>query len=334
MQDSLINKIKDTIPNKKELPKVMQDLLGISADSAYRRLRGETAISIDEAFKLSNHFQVALSDLESFKGDHVTFIKRPFINSLERFEIFLNNSLAHLELLLQDPNHLMLYTAKDIPPFYQYKFKELAAFKFYVWLRTFYDVKKINNEYYDMASIPQSLLDIAKKQWEVYSQINAIEIWNDTTILSLINQIEYYFEAGLLTNKEEALVLCDQFMELIKIVYKQAMHGRRMMPGNDEKPSRIKYQLYYNEVLIMDNNILSRVNGRFIYNMPYAAVNYISTTNEELAEHMYDYIMRQAHKSALISDVSEKERNKFFLKLRNKVDALKQRIESSNPFVF
>ena len=334
MQEALFSKIKDTISNKKELPKVLQDVLGCSADSAYRRLRGETALSIDEAYKLSDHFKVALSDLESFRGDHVTFVKRPFINSEERFEMFLEASLGHLELLLKDPNHVMLYTAKDIPPFYQYRFKALASFKIFVWFRSFYDVKQSNEQEYTLSSIPQRLLDIAYKQWEAYSKLNAIEIWNDTTVLSLINQIEFYYEAGLLADKDEALLICDEFMEMIKVVYKQAIHGRRMLDHDKDVSSNVPYKLYYNEVLIMDNNILSKVQGRLIYNMPYAAVNYISTTNEELCGHMEEYILRQAHKSALISDVSEKERNKFFIRMRNKVEALRDRIEQSNPFLF
>ena len=334
MQEALFSKIRDTITNKKELPKVMQDVLGCSADSAYRRLRGETALSIDEAYKLSNHFQVALSDLESFRGDHVTFIKRPFINSEARFEHFLHQSFGHLELLLEDPNHLMYYTAKDIPPFYQYRFRTLAAFKIYVWLRSFYDVKLVDDKDYSLSTIPEHLLDLAYKQWEAYSKINAIEIWNDTTILSLINQIEFYYEAGLLASKEEALSICDEFMEMIKVVYKQAIFGKRMADEEKDIPSKVPYKLFYNEVLIMDNNILSKVHGRLIYNVPYAAVNYISTTNEELCGHMEEYILRQAHKSALISDVSEKERNKFFIRMRNKVEALRDRIEQSNPFLF
>ena len=334
MQEALFAKIRDTITNKKELPKVLQDVLGCSADSAYRRLRGETALSIDEAYKLSNHFQVALSDLESFRGDHVTFVKRPFINTLEKFEMFMQASLEHLQLLTQDPNHLMYYTAKDIPPFYQYKYPELASFKIYVWLRNFYGVKREDGEDYDLNSIPPHLLDLAQKQWDAYNKINSVEIWNDTTIVSFLNQIDYFYDAGMIGTKEQALRICDQFQDMIKVIFKQANFGRKLLSEEDNIPGKAEYQLYFNEVLIVDTTILSRVNGKLVFNLPYAAVNYISTTNEELCGSMEDYILRQAHKSALISDVSEKERNKFFLRMRNKVEALRERIEQSNPFLF
>ncbi len=330
-QEALFSKIRETMSEPKELPKVLQEVLGISADSAYRRLRGETALSIDEAFKLSNYFKVALSDLESFRNEHVTFTRRPFITSVGQFELFLRESLAHLKMLLADPNHLMLYKAQDIPIFYHYNFKELGAFKMYVWLRSIYDIGKINDSYLDLDSIPENLLDLAQQQWEAYSKINALEIWNESTILSLINQIGYYYEAGLLKGKEHALLICDQMHDMLKLIYKQALHGTRIDSMGD--PTDASYQLYYNEVLMLDNNIVSRYNGRLIHHIPYAAVNYFTTSNEQVTHDLYDHIMRQAQKSSLIGEVSEKERNKFFLRLRNGIDALRKRIAESDPFV-
>lgn len=332
MQDALFTKIRETMDNPKELAKDMQELLNISSDAAYRRLRGETALSIDEAYKLGYNYKISLSDLENFRNDHVTFIRRPFINNVESFEYFMMQSLEQLQALTKDPDHLMLYTAKDVPVFYQYKYRELGAFKIYVWMRSIYDIDKINGAYYSLSDIPERLLELAQQQWEAYSKINSLEIWNDTTLSSLINQIQYFYEAGMLNGKEEALLLCDQIQDMLKVIYKQAIHGQRVDENGD--PTHISSKLYYNEVLIMDNNILSRIKGRLIYNIPYAAVNFLSTGNEELAGDMYDYILRQAHKSSYMTDVSEKDRNRFFLRLRNKVDALRTRIENNSPFEF
>lgn len=333
IQLAYFEKLKSLHPNKKKIPKELQDILGISADSAYRRLRGETALSIDEAFKLSHHYNMSVSDLESIRNNHVIFNKQPFIKTLDHFEQFMRLSLEHLHVLLEDPNHLLVYTAKDIPIFYPYKFKKLAAFKIYVWMRNFFDISHINEQHITMDNLPSSILELAEKQWQAYNKVNAIEIWNDTTILSMVKQIEYFYEAGLLNSKEEALTLCDEFSLLIKHIYKQAMHGKRMFLEDDERPSNVDFKMYFNEVLIMDNNIISRVNNRLMYSVPYGAVNFVNTTNQELAGDMYDYMMRQAHKSSLISDVSEKDRNRFFIRLRNRVDELRQRIENHNPFV-
>jgi hypothetical protein len=315
----------------RQLPKLLQEVLGVSSDSAYRRLRGETALSLDEAYTLGNYFKVSLSDLESFRNDHVTFTRRPFITSVEQFQLFLRESLAHLKMLLADPNHLMLYMAQDVPIFYHYKFNELGAFKMFVWLRSIYDIKMMDDGDFNLSKIPQQLLELAQQQWEAYSKINALEIWNESTIFSLINQIEYYYEAGLLAGKEQALLICDQMHDMLKLIYKQALYGKRI--DENGNPSDASYQLYYNEVLMLDNNILSRYNGRLIQHIPYAAVNYFTTTNEQLTRDTYNHMMRQANKALLIGEVSEKERNKFFLRLRKNIDDLRKRIIESDPFV-
>jgi hypothetical protein len=331
MQEALFAKIRDTLANPKDLAKTLQDVLHISADAAYRRLRSETTLSIDEAYKLGNHFKVSLSDLEAFKSNRVSFIKRPFIDSIEKFEFFMEESLAQLNALTNDPNHLMVYSAKDVPLFYQYKYKELGAFKIYVWMRGIYDIERINNEYYTVSKIPERLLTLAQKQWEAYSRINVIEVWNDTTITSSLNQIQYYYEAGMLESKQEALLLCDQMEDMLKLIYKQTRYGKRVYANGE--PSTVDYKLYFHEVLIMDNHIVSKINNRLTFNIPYAAVNFLSTTNTEFADEMFTYILRQARKSSCLTDVSEKDRNKFFLRLRNRVDEVRFRIQNSEPFM-
>jgi len=333
LQEAFFTKIKTLIADKKELPQVLQDLLQISADSAYRRIRCETALSLDEAFKLSNHFKIAFSDLESFRNDHVIFARKPFINSLSRFESYMRRSLENLEFLQKDPKHLMVYSALDIPIFYPHKYPELSAFKMFVWMRSAYDIESVKDAFFDMTAIPDSLLELAQKQWLAYSKTNTIEIWNKNTIQSLLDQIAYYFEAGLLPNKDEALKMCDQLADFLKLIYKQTLFGKRLSSENEDQPATASYQLFYNEVAQLDNHIISRLNGRLNFNLPYGAVNYLTTTNPSLNQDVYEHLIRQTEQSVLVNTLSDKDRNAFFTDLRNRIEALKKRLEESSPFI-
>lgn len=332
-QKAFFAKIKALLADKKELPQVLQELLQISADSAYRRIRCETALSLDEAFKLSNHFKIAFSDVESFRNEHVIFARKAYINSLSRFESHLRRSLENLEVLHKDPKHVMLYSAQDIPIFYAYKYKELGAFKIFVWMRSVYEVESIKDAYFDMAAIPEILLELAQKQWLAYNKTNTIEVWNKNTLRSLIDQLAYYFEAGLLPNKDEALKMCDQFSDFLKRIYKQTLLGKRLGVENEDLPGTADYQLFYNEVAHLDNQIVSRLNGRLNYNLPYGAVNYLRTTNQDLNRDVYNYFVRQTEQSVLVNSFSERERNAFFNDLGKQVDELKKRILAHTPFM-
>ena len=56
-QESLFNAIKNSLAANISLVHDVSELLGISYDSAYRRIRGEKELSLDELKKLSLHYQ-------------------------------------------------------------------------------------------------------------------------------------------------------------------------------------------------------------------------------------------------------------------------------------
>jgi hypothetical protein len=61
------------------------DVLDVSNDSAYRRLRGETALSLNEAFLLASHFQIALEEIAPVKSDMVLFGRSTFRDQTRGF---------------------------------------------------------------------------------------------------------------------------------------------------------------------------------------------------------------------------------------------------------
>src|SRR5215212_4479105 len=60
-QLAFVQKLKELAPANASLADEIAELLDVSSDSAYRRLRGETAITLDEAVILANHFKIPFS---------------------------------------------------------------------------------------------------------------------------------------------------------------------------------------------------------------------------------------------------------------------------------
>jgi transcriptional regulator with XRE-family HTH domain len=306
------------------------DVLNMSKDAVYRRLRGDSPLTFDDAVKLATHFNVSLNSLEG-NQNMVLFKRKPNIQSLEDFRRYLEDSLQLLEGTSLFRKKQMIYSAKDIPIFYQFKFRELGAFKMYVWLKSIYGVEKILGEHYSLKNIPDDILALGNKLWLAYSKIPCMEIWNDTTMLSLLKQVEYYYEAGMLASKEEALLICEQIKDMIRMIYKQTLTGMRLNPVDEDMETGIPYEMYVHELLIMDNHIIIEQDNQLTYLIPYAGVNYLSTRNPELCEAMRSYMSQQTKKSALITNFSEKERNKFFIKMRARVDLLIEKISAPSP---
>ena len=80
IQVSFLNMVKKRLPPNISLADEISDILDISRDSAYRRLRGETILSLTEVRKISNHYGISLDTLLNTQNDSITFQYRSINN--------------------------------------------------------------------------------------------------------------------------------------------------------------------------------------------------------------------------------------------------------------
>lgn len=331
-QDSLLKSVEEQLPPNQSLVDTLMDTLDVSRDSVYRRLRGDTSMTFEEACLLARTFNLSLNDIVQQQDDRIVFQRDRFIRGLDDLGNMLQQNLDTFTIIRNSGERKVHYLAKDIPFFHIYGFPALTAFRMYVWLKSVYHIDKIDNHNYSMSDIPESFITTAQKIHQQYQHIPVLEIWNDATPASLLMQIDYFYEAGLFTNKDEALRVCEEFRLMVRYIYKNALNGHRVNENGVAIPDST-YEMYINEVLIMDNHILSEVKGNLRYYLPYGGINYLMTTDRKLCSDMKDYIHQQTTKSSLISQVSEKERNRFFIRLGRQIEQLKEKIERTNPFL-
>ncbi len=63
IQTELFRIIRTRVNDQLPLADTIAQVLGISTDSAYRRIRGEKEIGLEELSLLSTHFQISLDQL-------------------------------------------------------------------------------------------------------------------------------------------------------------------------------------------------------------------------------------------------------------------------------
>jgi transcriptional regulator with XRE-family HTH domain len=63
IQKELFRKIRRSIPDHLSLAEEISEKLGISTDSAYRRIRGEKLLTIEELYKLSYRYNISVDSL-------------------------------------------------------------------------------------------------------------------------------------------------------------------------------------------------------------------------------------------------------------------------------
>src|SRR4029453_16824143 len=99
IQQQLFKAIKTRIPEHQSAADEIAKILSISPDSAYRRLRNEKPVSIDELFTLCQHFKISIDQLMNLQADTFAFSGRVIKAESFGFYEYLSNILQNMNYI-------------------------------------------------------------------------------------------------------------------------------------------------------------------------------------------------------------------------------------------
>src|SRR6185295_13419231 len=192
IQSGFLEQIKAKLAPNLSFVDELAELLSISRDSAYRRIRGETVLSLDEIRLLTHRYAISIDDFLSPARDRVSFQLKALDVADFSFEKWFKSILDNLELFLASPekDKRITYDAKDLPIFYYFQFPRLSAFKLYFWMKTFAQDAKLNTGKYDAKMVDNKLIAMGEKIWERYSRIPCTEIITYELLNVTLRQVE------------------------------------------------------------------------------------------------------------------------------------------------
>lgn len=294
------------------------DLLHISTDSAYRRIRGEKSISFEEIQKLSSHYSISLDTMLKIDSDSTVFRGSWLGPHNFNFEQYLNNLLFYATSIAKGDKKMIYYEAKDFPPFHYFHFTELAAFKYFFWMKTILNYPQCSKMHFEDNELEGLLHKTGVEIVRTYNKIPGAEIWSEDTINSTIRQIEYYRDMGVFRKKESIALLYEQLSALLDHVKDQAECGEKLASGQKAYGGP-QFQLYYNEAYLGHNTILTETDGLETVFINHGVLNLMTTHDPVFCANTRRYFENTMKKSALISSVNDKERNRFFNSMQQKV---------------
>jgi hypothetical protein len=321
LQQQFFKQIKNQIPPHVSLADAVAEVLEISIDSAYRRIRGDKPISFEETKLLAAHFKVSVDQLLHLETDSFIFSGRITNNSDFKFEEWQKSVLVHLQTIASyKPNHYY-YLAKEIPFLYYYMIPEIAAFKSFFFLKSilFYEDWKltkfsVEDDYY------KQFYELWRKISDTYAAIPGTEIWGIENITSTIHQIEFYRATGALKSKADAICLLDKLDELINHLELQAEYGVKLRFQQKPSNNLPQYNMYFNDLIMGDNMQFMELGDKRITYINHSVINFIMTQDESFNNYTKKTFDIISQKSTPISKANEKERLVFFNKLRDKVE--------------
>ena len=319
IQVAFFQHIKTLLPEHIALVDAIADILNISNDSAYRRIRGEKPISLEEMQMLAAHYKISLDQFMHLQSDSFIFSGRLTNPTSSAFDEWLASIYQNFSFLNTFKNRHLYFLTKDIPFTTHFQIPELASFKYFFWKKSILQNEAMRGIKFDINDMSKETFELGRKVVEEYNKTPGTEVWNLESINSTIRQIEYYREAKLFNSPSDVFLLYEKVEELINHLEKQAEIGKKFMIGQQPASDAGDYNLLHNDLILGDNSFLAVVDGLKISFISHSVINYISTRDERFCTYRLNSMQNLISKSTQISKVGEKERSRFFNRFYDKI---------------
>lgn len=329
IQQRLLDGIKQKLPKGEKLAQVMMDVLHLSQDAVYRRIRGEVPLTIFETKTLCETYNISFDEYGTFRKGQVTFS----YNSLTSIELNFENYLIGLRDGMRQIKNLenpeIYMSINDTPLFQLFNLPHLTRFKFFFWAKTYLKIPAYVDQKFKREKIDKKVLQIGIEAHNIYNSIPTHEVYSHEALRGTLRQIQYYFDADLFEDPTYALELIDNLLHLVQHIQKQAEAGRKYARGNEPPNSGNEFHMYFNETFISDNTYLIKwKDGKAVY-ISHNILNYLLTADPFYTSESEFTLQNLFANSSPISVVNVKERTKFFSGLERTIMTFRKHVEAT-----
>ena len=128
-----------------------------------------------------------------------------------------------------------------------------------------------------------------------------------------------------LMRKEEALLLCEEINSIIKdIEYNVTNENAVSLPIK----KNFRYSLYYSKLLNLNHTIFFKNEFKKGILMPYSSFSHIKIEDANICDEMDIFLQKQVQLAKKISGEAEIDRKVFFTTMYEKIDQLRNEINS------
>jgi plasmid maintenance system antidote protein VapI len=310
---TFIKKLQEQIPNNISNIDEVASTLGISYDAAYRRLTGKVSITLDEAVSLSKKFDISLNSLFEVNEQNSYLIResKP-ISNISDFKSYFERLHKELSPLVGRDDASILFGARELPMFYFFDDPLLIRFKIFIWF-TILKVTPLNKRInFNDFVISDPMIEAAQKVKKAYNNVNVTEVWSFGSINNVLQQLLYLYKMKQINQFDAILIGNALTKELKKIEEKTSMGS---------KQEKRNFELYSNELIMMNNSMIIRYKDKLSFGYPYALLRFFLINNQKACKAQETYIYEQMRHATCITNTSIKEHATFF---NRKYDKIKQ----------
>lgn len=311
---SLLDTLKTKLPVGINPVWFIMDALSIGKEAAYRRLRGEVPLLLQEAVLLSKALGISLNELADTGGDTVHYYNL----SLVDFEIPEETDYISLRVLLDnigqaggDPLSQLGVTANMFPLQLFLRYKALTRFALFKWL---YLTGRRQAKAYQQVKIADRMQQVLSDLREAYLQFSTTcYIFDRQLSRSLVSDLRYFTSVGLLST-QEAESIRGEARGLLNYMEQLAQTGKY------ENGKTV--QMYVSDIHFSKSYYNIKAGGYYAGIIEICVLNGLVSTGENCYRRMNDWLDSRRRLSTLISQSSEPRRVTFFKEQHLQLDEL------------
>lgn len=326
VQSALINYLKQRIGKDETVAGALSDVLNISSDAAYRRLRGETVLTINELEKISRKYDISVDKLFNLKKKRVVFDYEPLENYTFNMVSYLSSIRNYLQQLNNQENPKLIVTINNTPFFQLFNFPYLIRFKLYFWAKTHLQMKEFQGKKFAHQSLSPKAHEVGYQALQLYNRIPSIELYDPELLRGFAREIYFYYNAQEFEDPKYAIWLYNKLLQFIDHLKAQAKVGKKFIVGTEPPAHGCDFSMYHNETL---NAITSfhystdQASGLFL---AHNFMNSLHTNDPGYVEDSKRILDCLISNSSKISSGNEKGRNHYFQPLIREIENYKSRI--------
>lgn len=328
LQKKLFGLIKTQLNPEESLGFIVSELLSISMDAAYRRLRLETPLTIQETQKLCVHFNLSFDKLIALSEGNVLFDYTPlelYDFSLENYLEGILQGLTRLKALKEPQAYL---TINNVHFFQALNFPQLIRFRLYFWAQIHLMIPSFQNTKFKHEKISVRAFDLGRQILQSYNQIETVEILDMDLMKGFMRQIVYYLEMQMFDDPSYAVFLIDRVEAFLEHYQNQISIGKKYIFGTEPPAQGNLLKVYVNDTINTDATFLygnQEMNGVYL---THNIMSYLHTFDKSYVKDTKSIFDRQISNSSMISEINVKQRNQYFNELGVMVSEFKNQVET------
>ena len=317
LQSLLFAKIDLQLSPQEKLIDEVAKVLNLSSNATYKRIKGITALNLDDLIKLATHFKISLDSLILKDRESVIFRFSQLNHQPTTYTEYLQPLVQLASLVDHFPNEKFKvnYATNELPIFHYSLFKELNFFKYYTWA---WSVWEFENTKYQKVSFEKPIdnndqfLFPMEKIENAYYQIESTEFLSETALHNTIQQIKYFISINRFEKIDDALKVCNSLRQLFKHMFQMAEAGKKFKPGEAPMADSPNYHLFHNEITQSNNVIvLESPVGNHAF-ASYDNPNLLHTEDDRMVDYTLDWFGKLKKRSISLSRETERNRIRFF----------------------